>query len=57
MYKRYVDNVTGEDTENSFIGNSWLTNERKVKLFYEGKYYDFYIKDVAENSATYLYTY
>lgn len=65
MYKKYVDNVTGETVINPF--SDWLVNERKVKLKYgtyidsngieKDKWYDFIIKDVAENSSNYLYTY
>ena len=55
MYKHYVDTMTGEKVENPFIG--WLISERKVKLEYKGKWYDFIIKDINENSSNYLYTY
>ena len=55
MYKHYVDIMTGEKVENPFIG--WLISERKVKLEYKGKWYDFIIKDINENSSNYLYTY
>ena len=41
MYKRYVDNVTGEEVENLFYG--YLINERKVKLHYKDIWYDFFI--------------
>lgn len=55
MYKIYVDITTGEKVTNPFI--DWLINERKVKLHYEDKWYDFIIKDVNENTSSYLYTY
>ena len=65
MYKYYKDPVTGEDTENPFIG--WLVSERKVKLKYgsyvdddgvtKDRWYDFIIKNISENSSNYLYTY
>jgi hypothetical protein len=55
MYKHYVDNETGIKTQNPFI--DWLIAERKVKLEYDGVWYDFIIKDVTENSSNYLYTY
>jgi hypothetical protein len=55
MYKHYVDNMTGEKVENPFC--DWLVSERKVKLEYDGKWYDFIIKDINENSSNYLYTY
>lgn len=55
MYTQYIDNETGEKTKNPFI--DWLVSERKVKLQYDEKWYDFIIKDISENSATYLNTY
>lgn len=55
MYKRYIDTITGEEVENPFA--DWLVAERKVKLYYKKKWYDFIIKDTIENSADYLYTY
>ena len=55
MYKRYIDTITGEETENPFV--DWLVNERRVRLEYDGKTYDFIIKDISENSSNYLYTY
>jgi hypothetical protein len=33
MYKKYIDNITGEEFINPFIDE--LFNERKVKLFYK----------------------
>ena len=55
LYKRYIDNITGEEINNPFY--DWLVNERKVKLQYDGKWYDFIIKNIQENSSTYQYTY
>ena len=55
MYKKFVDNITGEKVDNPF--SNMLVNETKVKLHYEGKWYDFYVKNIVENSSTYLYTY
>ena len=61
MYKRYIDITNGEEFENPFI--QYLISERKVKLKYgkdeTGKdiWYDFIVKDINENSSTYLYTY
>ena len=55
MYARYVDITTGERVVNPFV--KWLTNEQKVKLQYKGKWYDFIIKSVNENSSTYLNMY
>ena len=55
LYKRYIDNITGKEVSNPFY--DWLVNERKVKLQYDGKWYDFIIKNIQENSSTYQYTY
>lgn len=55
LYKTFVDNITGEKVQNVFY--NYLINERKVKLYYEDKWYDFVIKNIVENSSNYLYTY
>lgn len=55
MYRFYTDNVTGERVENPFAKQ--LISERKVKLKYKNKWYDFIVKDINENSATHLCTY
>ena len=55
MYKTYIDTVTGEKTNNPFV--DWLISERKVKLRYDNKWYDFVIKNIVENSSTQLCTY
>jgi hypothetical protein len=47
--------MTGEKVSNPF--SDWLVSERKIKLCYENKWYDFIIKDIIENSSNYLYTY
>lgn len=53
MYKKYIDSETGEEITNPFM--RYLINERKVKLYYENKWYDFIIKRVVETSSNYLY--
>ena len=55
MYHHYIDNITGEKTINPYM--DWMISERKVKLKYEGRWYDFFIKNIVENSSNYLYTY
>lgn len=55
MYRFYKDNITGEKVDNPFARE--LFNERKVKLKYDGVWYDFVVKNVVENSSNYLYTY
>lgn len=49
MYKQYVDTATGEKVDNPFC--QFLVNERKVKLKYDGAWYDFIVKHVAESSS------
>lgn len=52
-YKYYDDN--GELIDNPFVG--LLVNERKVKLRYDGEWYDFVIKSIQENSENKTFTY
>ena len=52
-YKYYDDN--GELVDNPFVG--LLVNERKVKLRYDGEWYDFVIKSIQENSENKTFTY
>ena len=49
MYYHYVDNQTGEEVDNPFI--SLMVNERKVKVLWKDKWYDFIIKDVTKDSS------
>lgn len=55
MYKQCIDKVTGEKIPNPFI--EYLTNERKVKLLYKNKQYDFIIKNSTEDSNNLVTTY
>ncbi len=55
MCKRYKDNITGETIINPFVEQ--LVSERKVKLNYNGDWYDFIVKNVQEDSSNYIYTY
>jgi hypothetical protein len=55
LYKKFIDNTTGQLVSNPFAEH--LINERKVKLHYKNKWYDFFIKSVAKNSSNHLYTY
>lgn len=55
LYKQYIDNITGELVYNPYY--DLLINERKVKLIYDGKWYDFVVKNIQENSSTHLCTY
>ena len=55
LYKRYIDNITGELVYNPFY--DWLVNERKVKLNLDGVWYDFLVKNIQESSTDYLCVY
>lgn len=55
MYYRYMDNITGEEIENPFC--KYLINERKIKLKYKDKWYDFLIRNVSEDSANKTFSY
>ena len=55
MKYRYWDEVTNEEIENPFI--SYLINERKIKLYYQDKWYDFVIKECEEGSEEYTFQY
>lgn len=48
MYYNYKNWKTGETEENPYFG--FITNERKVKLKYDEKWFDFIIKNIQENS-------
>ena len=53
MYYKYNDG--GGLVDNPFI--PYMVNERKVKLLYKNKWYEFLIKDIREESSTYTFTY
>ena len=55
MYKQFVDTVTGEKIVNPYV--DLLINERKVKLEYDGKWFDFIVKDIVEKSSDHSVTY
>lgn len=55
VFYRYFDEDEEEFKTNPFIG--LLVNERKVKLLYEGKWYNLVIKQIQENSQDYTFTY
>ena len=48
LYSRYWDEEVGDFVDNPFL--PYMVNERKVKLKYDDKWYDFIIKDIEENS-------
>lgn len=49
MFYTYTDTITGEKYENPF--SKLLTNERKIKVKWKNKWYDFVIKNIDEDSA------
>lgn len=55
MYYVYTDTETGEKVQNPFI--KLLVNERKVKVNWKNKWYDFIIKNISENSGDKSITY
>ena len=55
MYYRYIDITTGEEVENPFVKH--LSNETKIKLKKDDKWYNFIIKDIQEDSVNKLFKY
>ena len=55
MYDRFIDIQTGEEVENPYI--KLLVNERKLKVFWKNKWYDFLIKGIEEDSVAHSYSY
>jgi len=53
IYYRFKDTVTGEEVDNPFA--QYLTNERKLKLHYGDKWYDFIIKNIKIDSNKHSY--
>ena len=56
MHRRYKDSATGEQITNPFI--DLIANETKLKLKHNGKWYDFLVKNIQQdsNNATYSYS-
>ena len=55
MYYDYVDTTTGNKTHNIFV--DYITNESKIKLYYDGQWFDFLVKNKVEDSKNCSYTY
>ena len=55
VYSQYWDEQSNQLQWNPFM--MYLTNERKVKLKHDGKWYDFIIKNINEDSASKAFTY
>ena len=52
---KYFDSGVGDVTVNPFA--NYLINERKIKLYYDGDWYDFVIKECEEDSDSMVFTY
>ena len=55
MHRRYKDSATGEQITNPFI--DLIANETKLKLKHDGKWYDFLVKNIQQDSNNATYTY
>lgn len=55
LYNKYFDEEIGDFVDNPFL--PYMVNERKVKLKYDGKWYDFVIKDIEEDSTEHIFNY
>lgn len=55
MFYTYIDTITGERKDNPF--QNLLVNERKVKVKWKDKWYDFVIKNCQEDSSGKSITY
>ena len=55
MFYTYIDTITGERKDNPF--QNLLVNERKVKVKWKNKWYDFVIKSCQEDSSGKSVTY
>lgn len=55
MYYNYIDTRTGEEVNNPYT--KYLINERKIKVLWKNKWYDFIIKQIKEDQVNHLFTY
>ena len=55
MYSPIIDTYTGEKIDNPYIGS--LQSESKIKLKYNGEWFDFILKEITENSEQHKYSY
>ena len=55
LYTRFFDEESQDYIDNPYT--KLLSNERKIKLKYDGKWYDLVIKNVIEDSSRHSYTY
>jgi hypothetical protein len=50
MYTRYYNELTGEKEDNPYV--SLIDNESKIKLYYDGEWFDFIVKKIVEDSKS-----
>jgi hypothetical protein len=55
MYYTFVDTITGKKVNNPLV--DLIQNETKIKLYYDGEWFDFIVKDIAKNSKDKTFTY
>lgn len=55
LYTKYFDEDIGDFVDNPFL--PYMVNERKVKLYYDNKWYDFVIKEIEEDSIEKSFNY
>ena len=55
LYSKYFDEEEAEFVDNPFL--PYMVNERKIKLNYDGEWYDFIIKNIEEDSVNHSFNY
>ena len=55
LYYSYIDTITGEKVKNPYV--QYLINERKIKVLWKDKWYDFIIKQIKEDQVNHVFTY
>ena len=55
LYSKYFDEEEAEFVDNPFL--PYMVNERKIKLKYDGEWYDFVIKNIEEDSVNHSFNY
>lgn len=55
LYRRYKNSISGKETVNPFV--DLINNESKIKLLYDGEWYDFVIKDIQQDTSKHSIAY
>lgn len=55
MYYYYIDDETGEEVKNPYVDQ--IFNESRIKVWWYGDWYDFIVKNIVEDTASYSITY